>query len=273
MLNGIGIQNPGIEAWVDEVGPRLREVPVPVWGFCKPGAKVTVEFSAQKKTAIAGKDGKWILELDELKASFEPREMVVSDGTGEQVVVENVLVAPGRVAYAVRCAGVRVRVRQAAAWRHGTLEGTDETTGLARVRVDNVLDPPAGGARALRRRIAVERKKRTRRRRVVAGTTTGAVVALAMFLAFGKPLTTREPPAAELDFAFARMGLGTIAAPDPAVAIVGDSRRDTAALELPSSDERVVLYLVASSPPPESTAPAEAPSPTSDNDERAPDET
>ena len=52
--------------------------------------------------------------------------------------VENVLVAPGRVAYAVRCAGVRVRVRQAAAWRHGTLEGTDETTGLARVRVDNV---------------------------------------------------------------------------------------------------------------------------------------
>ena len=53
-------------------------------------------------------------------------------------LVENVLVAPGRVAYAVRCAGVRVRVRQAAAWRHGTLKGTDETTGLARVRIDNV---------------------------------------------------------------------------------------------------------------------------------------
>ena len=32
MLNGIGIQNPGIAAWVDEVGPRLGEVPVPVWG-------------------------------------------------------------------------------------------------------------------------------------------------------------------------------------------------------------------------------------------------
>jgi dihydroorotate dehydrogenase (NAD+) catalytic subunit len=32
MLNGIGIQNPGIAAWVREVGPRLGEVGVPVWG-------------------------------------------------------------------------------------------------------------------------------------------------------------------------------------------------------------------------------------------------
>ncbi|NND85593.1 MAG: dihydroorotate dehydrogenase [Acidimicrobiia bacterium] len=32
MLNGIGIQNPGIDAWVRDVGPRLDEVDVPVWG-------------------------------------------------------------------------------------------------------------------------------------------------------------------------------------------------------------------------------------------------
>jgi dihydroorotate dehydrogenase (NAD+) catalytic subunit len=32
MLNGIGIQNPGIEEWIREVGPRIGEVPVPVWG-------------------------------------------------------------------------------------------------------------------------------------------------------------------------------------------------------------------------------------------------
>lgn len=32
LLNGIGIQNPGIDAWVAEVGPRLRSVPAPVWG-------------------------------------------------------------------------------------------------------------------------------------------------------------------------------------------------------------------------------------------------
>lgn len=32
MLNGIGIQNPGIEAWVEEIGPRLDDLAVPVWG-------------------------------------------------------------------------------------------------------------------------------------------------------------------------------------------------------------------------------------------------
>jgi dihydroorotate dehydrogenase (NAD+) catalytic subunit len=32
MLNGIGIQNPGIESWIREVGPRIGDVPVPIWG-------------------------------------------------------------------------------------------------------------------------------------------------------------------------------------------------------------------------------------------------
>jgi dihydroorotate dehydrogenase (NAD+) catalytic subunit len=32
MLNGIGIQNPGIEEWVRVTAPRLGRLPVPVWG-------------------------------------------------------------------------------------------------------------------------------------------------------------------------------------------------------------------------------------------------
>lgn len=32
MLNGIGIQNPGIEAWTREIGPALAGLGVPVWG-------------------------------------------------------------------------------------------------------------------------------------------------------------------------------------------------------------------------------------------------
>ncbi|MBT8211522.1 MAG: dihydroorotate dehydrogenase [Acidimicrobiia bacterium] len=32
MLNGIGIQNPGIGAWAEEVGPRISSLGVPVWG-------------------------------------------------------------------------------------------------------------------------------------------------------------------------------------------------------------------------------------------------
>lgn len=32
MLNGIGIQNPGVDAWAAEVGPHLAEVATDVWG-------------------------------------------------------------------------------------------------------------------------------------------------------------------------------------------------------------------------------------------------
>ncbi|MDJ0961478.1 MAG: dihydroorotate dehydrogenase [Acidimicrobiia bacterium] len=32
MLNGIGIQNPGIDAWSDEVAKKLAKLDVPVWG-------------------------------------------------------------------------------------------------------------------------------------------------------------------------------------------------------------------------------------------------
>jgi dihydroorotate dehydrogenase (NAD+) catalytic subunit len=32
MLNAIGIQNPGIEAWAEQISPRIDTVAVPVWG-------------------------------------------------------------------------------------------------------------------------------------------------------------------------------------------------------------------------------------------------
>ncbi len=37
MLNGIGIQNPGIATWVEHVGPRLPGLGVPVWGSAVAG--------------------------------------------------------------------------------------------------------------------------------------------------------------------------------------------------------------------------------------------
>jgi sialate O-acetylesterase len=69
-----------------------RQTQAPVWGWSKPGARVTVEFAGQKKSATAGKDGKWMLKLDALEASFEPREMVVSDNEGKSVTLKNILV-------------------------------------------------------------------------------------------------------------------------------------------------------------------------------------
>lgn len=69
-----------------------RQMPVPIWGWSKPGTKVTVEFAGRKKTATAGKDRKWMVALDPLEASFEPREMVITEGTGDQRTLKNILV-------------------------------------------------------------------------------------------------------------------------------------------------------------------------------------
>ena len=69
-----------------------RGMEVSVWGWSKPGTEVTVEFAGQKKNATAGADGKWVIQLEDLKASFEPAEMFVTESTGKKVVLKNVLV-------------------------------------------------------------------------------------------------------------------------------------------------------------------------------------
>jgi sialate O-acetylesterase len=69
-----------------------RGMAVPVWGWSKPGTKVTVAFAGQKQAAIAGKDGKWVVELKDLEASLEPAEMVVAGSTAENVTLKNALV-------------------------------------------------------------------------------------------------------------------------------------------------------------------------------------
>ncbi len=69
-----------------------REMSVPVWGWCKPGTKVTVEFAGQSKSATTDQEGKWMVELDPLKASFDAAEMKVRDDAGQSVSVKDVLV-------------------------------------------------------------------------------------------------------------------------------------------------------------------------------------
>lgn len=51
--------------------------PAPVWGWGKPGETVTVSFAGQTKTVTAGKDGYWLVRLDPLAVSIEPRELTV----------------------------------------------------------------------------------------------------------------------------------------------------------------------------------------------------
>jgi len=69
-----------------------RGMPVPVWGWSGPGTRVTVAFGGRKKTATADRSGKWLLELDGLEASFEPREMTISERGGKSVTLKNILV-------------------------------------------------------------------------------------------------------------------------------------------------------------------------------------
>jgi sialate O-acetylesterase len=67
-----------------------RDVAVPIWGTAAPGEEVVVEFAGQKKTVKAGDDGAWIVRLDPMPASAEPRTMTVA--ASNTVTLDDVLV-------------------------------------------------------------------------------------------------------------------------------------------------------------------------------------
>ena len=68
-----------------------REMPVPIWGWAKPGTQVEVAFAGQKKTAKTDNKGYWKAVLDPLKASAEPQELTAQIG-GTTVTLKNILV-------------------------------------------------------------------------------------------------------------------------------------------------------------------------------------
>ncbi len=63
---------------------------VPVWGWSSPGAKVTVNFAGQSKSTRADAEGKWLVKLGKLKASFTPQALVIE--AGETKTFTNILV-------------------------------------------------------------------------------------------------------------------------------------------------------------------------------------
>ena len=67
-----------------------QQMPVPIWGWASSNADVTVKFAGQTKTARAGADGKWLVKLDELKASAEPQMLTIE--SGEMKIFTNILV-------------------------------------------------------------------------------------------------------------------------------------------------------------------------------------
>ena len=73
-----------------------RDRPVPIWGWSKPGDRVAVEFAGQKKTATADAAGKWMVTLDPMPVSTEPRELVAGDCRVKNVLVGDVWFCSGQ---------------------------------------------------------------------------------------------------------------------------------------------------------------------------------
>jgi sialate O-acetylesterase len=76
-----------------------QQMRVPVWGWADAGAKVTVKFAGQTKTATADKDGKWLVKLGKLDASFTPANLTVESGetkTFTNILVGEVWLASGQ---------------------------------------------------------------------------------------------------------------------------------------------------------------------------------
>jgi sialate O-acetylesterase len=72
---------------------------VPVWGWAAPGAEVTVKFSGQSTSTHAGTDGKWLVKLGKLKATFTPQTLVVESGETKNftnILVGEVWLASGQ---------------------------------------------------------------------------------------------------------------------------------------------------------------------------------
>lgn len=70
-----------------------RGTRVPVWGWAESGTKVTVAFGNQTKSAVAQKDGKWMVQLDRMRESIEPQVLSVrGSGSNQNVTVQDVLV-------------------------------------------------------------------------------------------------------------------------------------------------------------------------------------
>lgn len=86
MLNGIGIQNPGIEAWVGETAARLADVETQVWGSAV--GRTPSEFA--RVTAALEEAGVTAVEINLSCPNLEEGGMFALDATAARRVVEAV---------------------------------------------------------------------------------------------------------------------------------------------------------------------------------------
>ena len=77
-----------------------REIPVPVWGWAGPNAKVEVTFGQHTMSGVADKDGEWKITLPPLAGASKPAELKVRQGNHvlicKDVVVGEVWICSGQ---------------------------------------------------------------------------------------------------------------------------------------------------------------------------------
>ena len=89
MLNGIGIQNPGIDAWAKDMSPRISSLGVPVWGS-------TVAETVEGYATVAREmetSGVTAIEVNLSCPNLEDGIMFSFDATATRAVIEAVTAA------------------------------------------------------------------------------------------------------------------------------------------------------------------------------------
>ena len=89
MLNGIGIQNPGVEKWVETTAPRLATLDVPVWGSAV--GETADEFAFVAKSLVSA--GVPVVEVNLSCPNLEDGRMFSLDAVRSGEVVAAVVAA------------------------------------------------------------------------------------------------------------------------------------------------------------------------------------
>lgn len=69
-----------------------RSMPVPVWGFARPGTEITVRFADQTKTTTVGEFENWRVTLDPMPAANVGRELKITCSDGAERTVSDIVV-------------------------------------------------------------------------------------------------------------------------------------------------------------------------------------
>jgi sialate O-acetylesterase len=63
-----------------------RDMQIPIWGKATVGAIIKIQFANSEKETVADANGKWRIDLKVLKASFEPKKMIISSSLDKKTI-------------------------------------------------------------------------------------------------------------------------------------------------------------------------------------------